>query len=580
MTEQDFELRRILDLLRENPKGMKISQIAGKIPKNRNSVAKYLEILLMTHQVEMLRHGMSKIYRLSRSTGIPTMLDASPDSILTLDKSLKIVSVNDNYLEFFSLDREEVVGRHPAPARLPVLSLHLVLEKLREAGYGTGTRAEVKILKGGSELYFDVRITPAVFSGGEQGITVILEDITERKKGEIFLRESASDFRTLFGALSAGMAVCDPSGHLVEANSAFFGIFGVAGKREFGNCDLFSLFRVSPESLAALRRGSEAASVSVVDLDLLKPRSGNPPARSGKISVDIHIAPINLKAGGAGAGYFIQANEADSRVLSVIDHVPDPVARFSRDMKYLYTNRGAEAITGLPPGTCIGRTNSELGISGEYAIMIERGAREVFRTGQPATIEFSARCADGLRRYRTNIMPETGKTREVLSVIAVSRDITKTREAAPATGDSLRILEEILSCVDEAIILLNSRASTICFANKAAELVFGYSAGDLCMKDPLILLGCNGTGAEHLNTLQAAFLTSGSYEAESQLKRSTGERFPAKRQFRPICDDEGRVSHIVAVIRDESGRFVSGEAYGFTLPARIRSRPGTYRPCD
>ncbi|MDD1696481.1 MAG: histidine kinase, partial [Methanoregula sp.] len=98
MKTHDTELQRIKDLLRDNPKGIKITRISRELAMNRNAVAKFLEILLMTGQVEMLEHGMSKIFILSRCTRIPTMLDRSEDLIIILDQKMKISLVNDNYL--------------------------------------------------------------------------------------------------------------------------------------------------------------------------------------------------------------------------------------------------------------------------------------------------------------------------------------------------------------------------------------------------------------------------------------------------------------------------------------------------
>ena len=66
MKTHDAELQRIKDLIRDNPKGMKITRIARTLGMNRNAAAKYLEILLMTGQVEVFEHGMSKIFILSR----------------------------------------------------------------------------------------------------------------------------------------------------------------------------------------------------------------------------------------------------------------------------------------------------------------------------------------------------------------------------------------------------------------------------------------------------------------------------------------------------------------------------------
>ena len=107
MKTHEAELQQIKDLLRDHPKGLKITRIARELAMNRNAAAKFLEILLMTGQVEVVEHGMSKIFILSRRISIPTMLDRSDDLILILDKDMKISSVNENYLAFTGLKREE-----------------------------------------------------------------------------------------------------------------------------------------------------------------------------------------------------------------------------------------------------------------------------------------------------------------------------------------------------------------------------------------------------------------------------------------------------------------------------------------
>jgi len=576
---QDEVLQQIRGLLRDNPKGMKINQIADKITMNRNSVAKYLDMMLMTHQVEMLQHGMSKIYRLSKRTGIPTMLDLSSDYILVLDRALRIVQVNDNYLKFSGLKREDVIGMHPASGRLPVVSLQKVMDKIKEAGYGTDTKTEVRMAEDGSELFFDVRITPASFNDGTTGITVLLEDITAHKKSEILLKESEADFRTLFGLSSVGTAVYDSAGHLMNSNAAFLDIFGVVARKQIGSINLFSLSWISPESVESLGNGKKVSSEPVIDFDLMKEQHGTNTKRSGRVSMEINITPISLRTGGVQTGYLVQMQEADSRLTSIMDRVPDLVARFNRELKYLYSNQGIEALAGIPPKSCIGRTNRELGIPGDYSELMDKGIRDVFRTGVPVSFEFSSPCRDGLHYYQANLAPEAGKTGEIVSVIAVTRDVTKTRSPGPGLGENQRILEEILSCIDEAVILLDSRASKICFVNKAAETVFGSFAGDFAGNDPAMLLGYPGVTSEYLATLRAAFRDTGSYEAESQLKRNNGQNFTAKQHYRPIFDDNGDLKNIVAVIRDVSGGKPAGEA-AWSTPTVRRPQPGFYSPSD
>ena len=193
MKTHDAELQKIKDLLQNNPKGMKITRIARDLTMNRNTAAKFLEILLMTGQVEMLEHGMSKIFILSRKISIPTMLDRSSDFIIVLDGDMKISRVNDNFLKFSGKVREDLLGKRPDTTGLPVIGRQPLFDKIREAHYGTDMRTEVKETFSGEEVFLDVRLTPTIFNDGKQGITIIIEDITKQKKSEKSLRKMVDE---------------------------------------------------------------------------------------------------------------------------------------------------------------------------------------------------------------------------------------------------------------------------------------------------------------------------------------------------------------------------------------------------
>ena len=60
------KIARIKKILKVKPRGMSISEIALQLHMNRNSVAKYLEILLMNGEVEAKKLGTSKVYTVSQ----------------------------------------------------------------------------------------------------------------------------------------------------------------------------------------------------------------------------------------------------------------------------------------------------------------------------------------------------------------------------------------------------------------------------------------------------------------------------------------------------------------------------------
>ena len=224
MKTHDAELLQIKNLLRNNPKGMKITRIARELAMNRNAAAKFLEILLMTGQVEMLEHGMSKIFILSRRTGIPTMLDRSADFIIVLDRDMKISVVNDNYLKFTGMTREDLLGKRPDRTGLPVIGRKPVLEKIREAHYGADIRTDVKETFRGEEFFFDVRLTPTVFNDGKTGVTIIIGDITREKEREISLRKMVEEI----------LSCIDDAVILVHSRTTVISFVNPAAEKMFG----------------------------------------------------------------------------------------------------------------------------------------------------------------------------------------------------------------------------------------------------------------------------------------------------------------------------------------------------------
>ena len=95
--DQD-KIDKIRDLLKKNPKGLTISELSQKVNLNRNSLAKYLEILLVSGQVEMESFGTAKVYYLSQRVPVSALLKFSTDLIVLLDSNLQVVQINDNVL--------------------------------------------------------------------------------------------------------------------------------------------------------------------------------------------------------------------------------------------------------------------------------------------------------------------------------------------------------------------------------------------------------------------------------------------------------------------------------------------------
>ena len=89
---------RLKQILKWHPRGITISDLAVKMEMNRNLVAKYLDILLISGQVEMQVIGAAKVYFLSHRVPISSMLEFSSDMVIILDSALTIMQVNEPLL--------------------------------------------------------------------------------------------------------------------------------------------------------------------------------------------------------------------------------------------------------------------------------------------------------------------------------------------------------------------------------------------------------------------------------------------------------------------------------------------------
>jgi PAS domain S-box-containing protein len=214
MVTNHKELPKILELLKENPRGMSVTQIAEAIRMNRISVARYLDILLTSGQVDMVRYGQAKLYYISHRVPVSALLDFSSDYVAVLGKEQKIVQANTNLINLFNLAREDIIDKKLDDVLHPMTSDVGLQTFIDKALVGEEVSEEICIVKDDDELFFDMKIIPTAFADGSPGITIILEDITEQKRAMVALIESENRFRALVEHISELLVNVERYAHL------------------------------------------------------------------------------------------------------------------------------------------------------------------------------------------------------------------------------------------------------------------------------------------------------------------------------------------------------------------------------
>ena len=190
MQQYQKEMIKIQRILEENPRGMTVSDIARKLKTNRNSVAKYLDIMRIAGHVEMITFGPAKVFFPSYRVPITEMLNYTSDYIIIFNQDLRIMLINESMLRFLQKEREDFIGRSLDKTSLPFINNAISLS-INEALDGKGGIKSMDLYHDSQEIYFKLRIIPTKFENGEHGVSLIMKNITHQKRIQHLLKEWA-----------------------------------------------------------------------------------------------------------------------------------------------------------------------------------------------------------------------------------------------------------------------------------------------------------------------------------------------------------------------------------------------------
>lgn len=268
------------------------------------------------------------------------------------------------------------------------------------------------------------------------GIIGISFDITERRRMEDVLAASERRFRALIENSLDVLLLVGDNGRVLYASPSSARITGYPPEERLGRS---FLELVHPEERAHVGRQFRqllrlpGSSVSLQTR--IQHRAGSwrwVEATGTNLLTDpaVQAVVINYRdiTERKHAEEALRRREQEFRSLA--ENMPDIVARFDRQLRHLYVSRQIETVVGRPAADFIGRTNREMGFPTELVTSWEVALQRVFETGQPATIEFSFRTANGTLDFESRLIPEIASDGSVETVTSIARDITQRKHAA------------------------------------------------------------------------------------------------------------------------------------------------------
>lgn len=547
---------QIKDLLQKNPRGLSITDIVATIKINRNTAGRYLENLLVSGQLEMRRFGMAKIYRISQRVPVSAVLSASSELVLQLDRYLRIIFANEPFCMLVGTDSKNLLGKNIEYTSVALVFDELfvgLIERIREGVTGNEWSGEIELKSKGLLIF--CRIAPTVFEDGSRGVTVILEDITQRKLAEQALLESEAKLRSVSENSPDIILMVNPCMEI----SYFNRISGMDPQEVTGK----SVFDFIPREF---HDGAQACMEHV----LTTGKQANFTTqyhfeKRGTVSFESTVGPVLQN--GKITGLVINARdittrkkaeeelrESEERLRLLLNSTEDLIFMQDPEGRYLYFNISEKY--GISGKEMLGLTPFDLHDKNSAMRMVER-VKYVAKTGQTLREETPMLWKGQDLWFSDSISPVRGADGTITAVVTVSQNITERKRAETALRESedlYRSLAEASTDLifvigkDDTVEYVNSFAASM--VNKPVDQITGNSRS---------LLFPGGIARDQKKTLDRIFATGMPARSEGALTFS-GQKYWFDHFLIPLKDADGRVRSVLGISRDITERKLAENA--------------------
>jgi PAS domain S-box-containing protein len=307
------------------------------------------------------------------------IIDFLPDATFVIDQDRKVIAWNRAIEEMTGTAKEDVIGRdaysYGEPFygfKRPVL-IDSIFSKDEEidGNYDNVSRkgdaifAEVFLpsLYGGKGAYIWATASPLFDDEGQiVGAIESIRDVTERKRGELALRETRDYLESLLHYANAPIAVWGPNMKIIRFNRAFERLTGYSAEEVIGQeaCMLLT-DEGREEALAKIAYAHEGEAWESVEIPVR--------CKNGDVRMALwNSANIRSEKDGTLVATIIQGQDiterkraeeklihAHKQLLDIIDFLPDPTFVIDQEGKVIAWNRAIEEMTGVSKEEIVGK---------------------------------------------------------------------------------------------------------------------------------------------------------------------------------------------------------------------------------
>jgi PAS domain S-box-containing protein len=214
----------------------------------------------------------------------------------------------------------------------------------------------------------------------------------------------------------------------------------------------------------------------------------------------------------------LKIEEAKYRTLA--ENSPDIIARFDRNLRYLYVNSAVEKINGRSPKAFVGKTSQEIRLPKKLTESWNKVLQNVSQTGKEEKGELEFPSLTGTRIYQYVVVPEFSINGAVETTLSLFKDITEGKRAMEMARASLERYRSFVEVSGELGWVANADGEVVedipswrKFTGQPYEEVKGWGWSNAVHPDDL----------EHTKQVwKEAIKTKSRYEVEYRVRRHDG----------------------------------------------------------
>jgi PAS domain-containing protein len=222
-------LDEIISILSDHSRGLGLQEISDYLGKNRNTVSKYLDVLLAQGRIQMKRYGPAKVFFLTAGIPVTSLIHYSSDCIFVLDRHFKILNINESAKNHVCTgnNHDTLVGEDFFNVvNLPTLRVDN--QQFSDLLYQAldGKFFEFPAIYVGKKLrnsmrHINLRLYPAILKDGGMGIAVVIQNVTNEIANKEKAIRAEEKLSRVLNALRDPVVMINRDYKIIMANEPF-----------------------------------------------------------------------------------------------------------------------------------------------------------------------------------------------------------------------------------------------------------------------------------------------------------------------------------------------------------------------